>query len=237
MNKPLYESSEMLDISGGVLRPGGIELTKRALGLCAFEIGDRILDLGCGPGRTSLLLKEEFNLVPLAMDLSSSMLCKAADGVKGLDRVRADGRFLPFAHESLKGVVSECVLSLTGNISATLSEISRILVPGGKAIISDIYSRKNCHTDFSQIGVECCFKGALPLSQIERAIVGAGLEVSLIEDHTALLKQLAGQIIFNMGSLEKFWSLFMDRENASGTCNAVNAMMPGYYLLIAEKRN
>ncbi len=227
----------MLDISGGVLRPGGIELTRRALETCAFEDGDRILDLGCGPGRTSLLLKEEFNLDPLAMDLSSSMLCRAADEVKGLNKVRADGRFLPFAHESLKGVISECVLSLTGDISATLSEISRVLVPGGKAIISDIYSRKSSHTNSSQIGVECCFKGALPLPRIERDVIGAGLEISLIEDHTPLLKQLAGQIIFNMGSLEKFWSLFMDRESASGTCNAVNAMMPGYYLLIVEKRN
>lgn len=232
--KALYESNKMLELSGGVLRPGGVELTRKALKICDFNRGERVLDLGCGPGRTSRLMFEEFGLRPLALDFSKSMLSKTEKNIAGLQKVQATGTALPLRDASLKGVISECVLSLTGDIPAAMKEISRVLALGGKVIISDIYSR-NAFAPKPQLGISCCFNGAKSLPEIEAAAIAAGLKIKYLEDHTALLKQLAGQIIFSMGSLEKFWALFMDNGKAAGTCNAVNAMLPGYYLLIAEK--
>lgn len=233
MTGALYESGAILDITGGVLRPGGVELTGRALEICGFNKGSRVLDLGCGSGITTALL-EKSGLTSLSLDFSMSMLERAAASNQSLTAVQASATDLPFRNSSLDGVVSECVLSLTGDIPKTVAEISRILKSGGRIILSDIYSRSNSAPS-PMLDVSCCFNGARPLAEIEKAITDSGLKIKIIEDHTPLLKQLAGQIIFSMGSLEKFWALFTGEDKAAGACNALKAMMPGYYLLIAEK--
>jgi ubiquinone/menaquinone biosynthesis C-methylase UbiE len=234
MTDALYERREMLDITGGTLRPGGTELTRRALEICRFKKGETILDLGCGPGATSSLMREEFGLVPLALDYSAAMLKQAGETTRGLKKVQASGTSLPFRTQSLKGTISECVLSLTEDIDTTLSEISRVTEHGGKLILSDIYSR-NATPPETKLEVTCCFNGAKALGEIEKSVTSNGFKIILMEDHTQRLKQLAGQIIFSMGSLEKFWALFMGNDKAAGACSAVKKMMPGYYLIIAEK--
>lgn len=234
MTDALYERREMLDITGGALRPGGTELTRRALEVCRFKQGATILDLGCGPGATSSLMKDEFGLEPLALDYSIAMLNQAGNTISNLKKVQASGTALPFRNKSLKGVISECVLSLTDDINTTLSEISRVTKHGGKLILSDIYSRNETAPE-TKLDVTCCFNGAKALGEIEKAVTSSGFKIILMEDHTQRLKQLAGQIIFSMGSLEKFWALFMGNDKAAGACSAVKKMMPGYYLIIAEK--
>ena len=56
-----------------------------------------------------------------------------------------------------------------------------------------------------------------------------------LRDRSDLLKQLAGQIIFSYGSLEKFWQLFMGAEAARRTSCALATAQLGYYVLIAKK--
>ena len=61
-------------------------------------------------------------------------------------------------------------------------------------------------------GLKSCITHALPLEDIEEGLAQAGFTLLSFKDRSDLLKQLAGQIIFTCGSLEKFWQLFMERR-------------------------
>lgn len=56
--EPLYQRELFRLASADCLRPGGVELTERGLTHCAFGVGERVADLGCGPGVTLALLAE-----------------------------------------------------------------------------------------------------------------------------------------------------------------------------------
>lgn len=56
--EPLCQRELFRLASADCLRPGGVELTERGLAHCAFGGGERVADLGCGPGVTLALLAE-----------------------------------------------------------------------------------------------------------------------------------------------------------------------------------
>ena len=64
--EPLYQRELFRLASADCLRPGGVELTERGLAHCAFGVGERVADLGCGPGVTLALLAER-GLSPVGM--------------------------------------------------------------------------------------------------------------------------------------------------------------------------
>lgn len=100
--------------------------------------GSRILDLGCGAGRHSLLA-DDLGHRAFSFDLSTQGLRATGDRLRDRDvdpRLSA-GRFthLPFADESFDGVVAYGVLYYgdRADVAAGVAEIRRILAPGGWA--------------------------------------------------------------------------------------------------------
>jgi len=233
----LYEREELTAITGGMLRPGGVELTARAVRLCGLPTGAAVLDVGCGPGHTLSQLAACFQLRPVGLDKSGSMLRQAAAANPAATLLQAEATAIPLGDGGFDAVISECVLSLTGDIATTLGEMARILPPGGKLALADIYVRDaDRQNNPLSAAIHSCLSAARPLEAVTTAVEAAGFSILHLEDHSAALKQLACQIIFSFGSLEAFWGLFMEKEAASSACRALNAARPGYYLLIAEKK-
>ena len=110
----------------------------------------------------------------------------------------------------------------------------RVLRPGGTVVITDIY-RKNNKLKPDLPNLHSCIAHALPLEKIETGLENAGFATPNLVDRSDLLKQLAGQIIFSYGSLEKFWQLYMEEKEAQQTCCALSTVPLGYYVLIAQK--
>ena len=81
--EPLYQRELFRLASADCLRPGGVELTERGLAHCAFGGGERVADLGCGPGVTLALLAER-GLSPVGMDRSAAMLQEAERRISGV---------------------------------------------------------------------------------------------------------------------------------------------------------
>jgi 2-polyprenyl-6-hydroxyphenyl methylase/3-demethylubiquinone-9 3-methyltransferase len=94
--------------------------------------GLRVLDLGCGKGRFAAHLQAAGAEV-VGLDLSAAMLARA----KGLDRVRASARRLPFADATFDAVVAVEVLEHVGAVGPVLREARRVLRPGGRIAIID----------------------------------------------------------------------------------------------------
>jgi SAM-dependent methyltransferase len=101
----------------------------------------RVLDYGCGYGRTLADLSAAGFGNLYGTDFSEAMLARARVEVPGPALVRNDGRYLPFKSESLDAVLLFAVLTCIPadhKQRLLLSEIERVLRPGGLLYLSDL---------------------------------------------------------------------------------------------------
>lgn len=232
---PLYEQESLHQVTGGLLRPGGMALTSQLITMADLAARSVILDVGCGTGHTLELLKKRYAFYPIGLDPSPRMLAKGVAQAPDVPRVQATAAALPFSSGCCDGLMAECSLSLTEDMAASLGEMHRVLRPEGKLLLSDIYRKDGGQKQ--TIGcLHSCINTFTSLGEIKTAVEEAGFLLCQLQDCTSLLKQLAGQLIFTYGSMEAFWQLFMDKEKAKGTCALLAKVSLGYYALVAEKR-
>lgn len=223
--RPLYQCPAFQQASGPALRPGGLALTEHGLTLCAFASGARVADLGCGQGSTLGLL-ERRGFRALGLDRDRLFLDQARQEAPTALLLRAEAQALPLADASLDGLVCECVLSILNDPAAALAEMARVLRPGGRLLLTDLYLR----TAVCNVPVPGCLAGAVSREQGRQRLLAAGLHPLVFEDHSRALRELAGRLIFAHGSLEAFWGLALGRKHG---CPDLRAL--GYGLIIAEK--
>lgn len=230
----LYQTPALKQLTGAVLRPGGLELTRASVMKSDLKPGDRVLDVGCGHGAAGEMLNREFSLDCVGIDVDLTLF--AANNKMPV--VRALAQKLPFKSDSLKAVFCECVLSLTPDMAVTLGEFYRVLAPGGQLILCDVYFRNKppCR-ELKEMPLVCGFRKAAGKQDIHEYVTGSGFEHIQWEDLSYMLTQLAGQAIFAYGSLQHFWAeVFGGACKASRlACETIRANRPGYYRIIARK--
>ena len=230
-----YESPEMLGALGDAVRPGGLDLTRRALEHCAFTAGQRVLDIGCGSGATVGLMMHKYDLDASGIDLSETAIASGLRRSPGLPLQVADGRNLPFGDGDMDGVIMECTLTATGDTDSTLSEAFRVLKRGGRLAVSDMYLRATTEKPPSSVLLPC-LEGAVDREKTVRDLEHAGFRLRLWEDQSDLLKELATRIIMKYGSLSAFWSKACGDSECRDTPSLNGAYRNyGYYLAIAQR--
>jgi arsenite methyltransferase len=110
-----------------------------------IPVGATVLDIGCGAG-TDLLLAARC-VGPrgraIGVDMTETMRQRASKGAEacGLDNVdvrNGDATRLPVEDRSVDVVISNGVLNLVPEKQRAVSEIARVLKPGGRVQIADI---------------------------------------------------------------------------------------------------
>ena len=109
----------------------------------AARPGERILDLGCGPG---FYVAELLDIVGaegsvVGIDASAPMLAIAAgrcEGHRNVELLEADATSLPVSDGDFDAALSVQVLEYVEEIPAALGEIHRALRPGGRVVIWDV---------------------------------------------------------------------------------------------------
>lgn len=224
--KPLYERPAFRRAVEDCLRPGGPDMTRYGLAHCGFVPGQRVMDVGCGPGVTLGLL-EESGLEAVGVDRSSAMLREAARR-GGLRLAAGTIQRLPVRAACVDGVVCECVLSLSPSMREGLAEIRRVLRPGGRLLLTDIVAREE-----GASGGEGCAAGAVSPEEVMGHLKDQRFRIIRAEDHSRLLAELAGRLLFQ-GVARSDLLAWMGRPCGGGSEGCFGKRW-GYWLFIAEK--
>jgi arsenite methyltransferase len=150
-----------------------------------LRAGEVVLDLGSGGGIDVILSARRVGPTGVAygLDMTDEMLAlaqrnAAEAGVANAHFLKGVIEQIPLPADSVDVVISNCVLNLSVDKAAVLTEISRVLKPGGRIGISDIVAEDRLAPDEraergSYVG---CIAGALSKGEYEAGLEAAGLE-------------------------------------------------------------
>jgi SAM-dependent methyltransferase len=122
--------------------PDVVEQRRRTLRALNLQPGERVLDIGTGPG---FLLRDMATMVgpqgiAVGCDLSQPMLAMAGKRCADQPWVNfepGDAASLPIKSESFDAVASIQVYEYVADLATALTELFRVVVPGGRVVIVD----------------------------------------------------------------------------------------------------
>jgi SAM-dependent methyltransferase len=152
--------------------------------------GETVLDLGSGGGIDVILSAKRVGPTGTVygLDMTDEMLALAQQntreaGISNAHFLKGVIEEIPLPAESVDVVISNCVINLSVDKSAVLTEIARVLRRGGRIGISDIVSEDRLSPDEraergSYVG---CIAGALSKGEYEAGLEAAGFEQISVE--------------------------------------------------------
>ncbi len=230
-----YEDPDLRRVTDQAIRPGGIELTDRAVRLAAPAPGSVALDVGCGCGVTVRRLAQRYGLAAMGVDPSAVLIAAGRARCAGLPLLRGRAEALPLPDSSVRTAFAECVLSLVADPGRALAELSRVLQPGGRLVLSDLYPRDpQAAAALRRLPPRSCLRGAPTRDHLLELLSTHGFRVTVWEDHSRLLTRLAARLVWERGSAADLWCPGAPTTEQATVRAAVLASRPGYFLLLAD---
>lgn len=144
----LYTGEELQDVPE--------HATSRALGVnnhlrhADIEVGETILDIGCGGGIDSVIAAQRTGGVGrvIGLDFLPEMLertrtAASAAGLANVETLEGEMEAIPLPDDHVDHIISNGVINLSPRKARVLAECARVLRPGGAFCISDIVVEEN----------------------------------------------------------------------------------------------
>jgi arsenite methyltransferase len=166
--------------------------------------GETVLDLGSGGGIDVILSARRVGSDGrvYGLDMTDEMLALArrnADeaGVRNAIFLKGMIEQVPLPADSVDVVISNCVINLSTDKPAVLTEIARVLKPGGRVGVSDVVAEDHLTAEEraergSYVG---CIAGALSRSEYVAGLEAAGFEDVSVEFTHAVADGMHGAIV------------------------------------------
>jgi SAM-dependent methyltransferase len=166
--------------------------------------GETVLDLGSGGGIDVILSARRVGPTGVAygLDMTDEMLAlartNAADaGVTNMHFLKGVIEQVPLPAGSVDVVISNCVINLSVDKPAVLTEMARVLRPGGKVGVSDVVAEDHLSAEErsgrgSYVG---CIAGALSRSEYVAGLEAAGFEDVSVEFTHQVADGMHGAIV------------------------------------------
>jgi arsenite methyltransferase len=169
----------------------------RALDLAAPDVGEVLLDLGCGRGQDVIRAAGQVGPAgqAIGVDRTQAMLDQARASVPpSLGNVRflcCDLAALDVASASIDVVVSNCTINHAVDKAAVYREMHRVLRPGGRFVVSDVVAEQPLPASVTgdPEAWAACYGGAIPEADYLAAVRGAGfVDVEILHKTAAYEK-------------------------------------------------
>jgi SAM-dependent methyltransferase len=166
--------------------------------------GDVVLDLGSGGGIDVILSAKRVGPTGTAygVDMTDEMLAlaqrnAAEAGVRNVHFLKGVIEDVPLPAGSVDVVISNCVINLSTDKGAVLSELARVLKPGGRIGVSDVVAEDRLSPDEraergSYVG---CVAGALSKGEYLAGLEAAGFEDVTVEFTHRVADGMHGAIV------------------------------------------
>jgi ubiquinone/menaquinone biosynthesis C-methylase UbiE len=166
--------------------------------------GETVLDLGSGGGIDVILSAKRVGPTGIAygLDMTDEMLALAQKnavdaGVRNVHFLKGVIEQIPLPADSVDVVISNCVVNLSVDKPAVLTEIARVLRPGGRIGISDVVAEDHLTPAEraergSYVG---CIAGALSKGEYEAGLEAAGFEQVSVEFTHQVADGMHGAIV------------------------------------------
>jgi SAM-dependent methyltransferase len=166
--------------------------------------GETVLDLGSGGGIDVILSAKRVGATGVAygLDMTDEMLALAQQnareaGVTNVHFLKGVIEQVPLPANSVDVVISNCVINLSVDKPAVLTEIARVLKPGGRIGISDVVAEDRLTPEEraargSYVG---CIAGALSQGEYEAGLEAAGFEQISVEFTNEVADGMHGAIV------------------------------------------
>jgi arsenite methyltransferase len=147
--------------------------------------GEVVLDLGSGGGIDVILSAKRVGPTGTAygLDMTDEMLALAQQnvreaGVSNVHFLKGVIEEIPLPASSVDVVISNCVINLSTDKPAVLTEVARVLRPGGRIGISDVVAedRLSAQERAERGSYVGCIAGALSKGEYEAGLEAAGFE-------------------------------------------------------------
>jgi len=231
--------------------------TRALVKLCQILPGYRVLDVGCGAGRTPVYLAKEYDLNVIGVDIHPGMVA-ASKALAKFERVEtqvsfrlADAQDLPFNDDSFDAVIVESVTVFPLDQQQAVNEYARVLKPGGYLGMNESsYLQPNPpEAIVAWAGQDTAMKACIHTSQGWQALLKkAGLEIMAVRLFPLDIKKEAAETMKRYGvrGLARSWSralgLYLTQPEArnllrQGTTGIPTGLMDyfGYGLYVGRK--
>ena len=152
--------------------PHPIITRERLRGVLAPQAGERILEIGPGTGYYTLDMAEwvgpqgAVEIFDLQREfLDHTMSAAEQSGLSNVVPTQGDATDLPYEDDSFDAVVLTAVLGEIPDRAAALGEIERVLRPGGRLVVGELFGDPH-FTTFGSLQAQC---GDASLSLEERS--------------------------------------------------------------------
>jgi arsenite methyltransferase len=147
--------------------------------------GEVVLDLGSGGGIDVILSAKRVGPTGTAygLDMTDEMLALAQQnareaGVPNVHFLKGLIEAIPLAADSVDVVISNCVINLSTDKAAVLTEMFRVLRPGGRIGITDVVAenRLSAEERLERGDFAGCIVGAMAIGEYTAGLEAAGFE-------------------------------------------------------------
>lgn len=166
--------------------------------------GETVLDLGSGGGIDVLLSARRVGPTGFAygLDMTDEMIALARTnaakaGATNVEFIKGQIEVIPLADDSVDVIISNCVINLSADKNAVISEMFRVLKPGGRLGLSDVVAEDQLSVAdrVARGSYTGCIAGALSKREYLDALVAAGFVDSSVEYTHEVALEMHGAIV------------------------------------------
>ena len=184
-----------------------------AINHAGVQPGEVCLDLGSGRGNDVIRMAEDAgeNGFAYGIDLSDGMVKKARTnlekfGVTNAEIIQSEMESLPLNDNSVDVTISNCTINHSSNKEAVWSEVFRVLKPGGRFVVSDIYATAPIADEYRNDpqAVAECWAGAVTRVEYLTMLEETGFtNIKILEESEPYAKGMAEVASFTVYGKKK----------------------------------